>query len=234
SGTAARAGIRRTGWGYGQTALVCAISHEKPHAGVAHQLFLPSGPLAILPLPGNRSSIVWSETEHRAKAIDALGDAEYLQVLRPRFGDFLGEIGLAGQRFTYPLNLTLANRFVDTRLALVGDAAHGMHPIAGQGLNAGLRDVAALAHVLSHANARGEDIASEPVLARYQSWRRFDTASLAASTDLFNRLFSNDNPLLRLARDAGMAAVNAVPGLRRGIIREAAGLTGDLPDLMRG
>ncbi|AUC55757.1 2-octaprenyl-6-methoxyphenyl hydroxylase [Sagittula sp. P11] len=234
SGTAARAGIRRTGWGYGQTALVCAISHEKPHEGVAHQLFLPSGPLAILPLPGNRSSIVWSETEHRAKAIDALGDAEYLQVLRPRFGDFLGEIGLAGQRFTYPLNLTLANRFVDTRLALVGDAAHGMHPIAGQGLNAGLRDVAALAHVLSHANARGEDIASDPVLARYQSWRRFDTASLAASTDLFNRLFSNDNPLLRLARDAGMAAVNAVPGLRRGIIREAAGLTGDLPDLMRG
>ncbi|EBA10556.1 UbiH/UbiF/VisC/COQ6 family ubiquinone biosynthesis hydroxylase [Sagittula stellata] len=234
SGTAARAGIRRTGWGYGQTALVCAISHEKPHEGIAHQLFLPSGPLAILPLPGNRSSIVWSETEQRARAINALGDAEYLQVLRPRFGDFLGEIGLAGQRFTYPLNLTLANRFVDTRLALVGDAAHGMHPIAGQGLNAGLRDVAALAHVLSHANTRGEDIASEPVLARYQSWRRFDTASLAASTDLFNRLFSNDNPLLRLARDAGMAAVNAVPGLRRGIIREAAGLTGDLPDLMRG
>ncbi|MAU43940.1 UbiH/UbiF/VisC/COQ6 family ubiquinone biosynthesis hydroxylase [Salipiger sp. HF18] len=234
SGTATRAGIRRTGWGYGQTALVCAIAHEKPHEGVAHQFFMPPGPLAILPLPGNRSSIVWSERDDRARAINALPDDEYLAVLRPRFGDFLGEISLAGQRFLYPLNLTLANSFVGERLVLVGDAAHGMHPIAGQGLNAGLRDVAALAHVISHAQRRGEDIASPVVLERYQQWRRFDTASLAAATDLFNRLFSNDNPLLRFGRDLGMAAVNAVPGLRRGFIREAAGLTGDLPDLMRG
>ncbi|MBR9838894.1 MAG: UbiH/UbiF/VisC/COQ6 family ubiquinone biosynthesis hydroxylase [Rhodobacteraceae bacterium] len=234
SGTATRAGIRRTGWGYGQTALVCAIAHETPHEGVAHQFFMPPGPLAILPLPGNRSSIVWSERDDRARAINALPDDEYLAVLRPRFGDFLGEISLAGQRFLYPLNLTLANSFVGERLVLVGDAAHGMHPIAGQGLNAGLRDVAALAHVMSHAQRRGEDIASPVVLERYQQWRRFDTASLAAATDLFNRLFSNDNPLLRFGRDLGMAAVNAVPGLRRGFIREAAGLTGDLPDLMRG
>ncbi len=234
SGVAQRAGIRRTGWGYGQTALVCAIAHEKPHGGVAHQLFLPPGPLAILPLTGNRSSIVWSETEARARAINALPDAQYLEVLRPRFGDFLGEISLAGARFTYPLGLTLANHLVAERLALVGDAAHGMHPIAGQGLNAGLRDVAALAHVLSHAERRGEDIAAPAVLARYESWRRFDTATLAASTDLFNRLFSNDNPLVRMGRDLGMAALGALPGLRRGFIREAAGLTGDLPDLMRG
>lgn len=233
SGTAARAGIRRTGWGYGQTALVCAIAHEKPHHGVAHQFFMPPGPLAILPLPGNRSSIVWSETEAQARAINALPDDQYLEVLRPRFGDFLGEISLAGKRFVYPLNLTLANSFIAERLALVGDAAHGMHPIAGQGLNAGLRDVAALADVLSHAQRRGEDIASPLVLARYQQWRRFDTASLAAATDLFNRLFSNDSALLRFGRDLGMAAINAVPGLRRGFIREAAGITGDLPELMR-
>lgn len=233
SGTAARAGIRRTGWGYGQTALVCAIAHDEPHHGVAHQFFMPPGPLAILPLPGNRSSIVWSETDAQARAINALPDEDYLEVLRPRFGDFLGEISLAGKRFVYPLNLTLANSFIAERLALVGDAAHGMHPIAGQGLNAGLRDVAALADVLSHAQRRGEDIASPLVLARYQQWRRFDTASLAAATDLFNRLFSNDNALLRLGRDLGMAAINAVPGLRRGFIREAAGITGDLPELMR-
>ncbi|MFV1440060.1 MULTISPECIES: FAD-dependent monooxygenase [unclassified Phaeobacter] len=234
SGTAARAGIKRTGWDYGQTALVCAIQHEAPHNGVAHQFFMPSGPLAILPLPGNRSSIVWSERSRVAEAIQALDEADYLAALRPRFGDFLGEISLAGDRFIYPLNLTLANAFVADRLALVGDAAHGVHPIAGQGLNAGLRDVGALAEVLTEAKRRGEDIASPLVLARYQQWRRFDTASLAAATDAFNRLFSNDNPLLRLGRDVGMAVVGAFPGLRRTFIREAAGLTGDLPRLLQG
>ncbi|MFV1495320.1 FAD-dependent monooxygenase [Phaeobacter sp. JH20_02] len=234
SGTAARAGIKRTGWDYGQTALVCAIQHEAPHNGVAHQFFMPAGPLAILPLPGNRSSIVWSERSRVAEAIQALDKADYLAVLRPRFGDFLGEISLAGDRFTYPLNLTLANAFVADRLALVGDAAHGVHPIAGQGLNAGLRDVGALAEVLTEAKRRGEDIASPLVFARYQQWRRFDTASLAAATDAFNRLFSNDNPLLRLGRDVGMGVVGAFPGLRRTFIREAAGLTGDLPRLLQG
>jgi 2-octaprenyl-6-methoxyphenol hydroxylase len=233
SGVARRAGIRRMGWRYGQTALVCAIKHEQPHDGIAHQLFLPAGPLAILPLTDNRSSIVWSETESRAKAINALPDDAYLAVLRPRFGDFLGEISLAGARYTYPLTLSVARAFVADRVALVGDAAHRMHPIAGQGLNAGLRDVAALAHVISHATRRGEDLANPAVLARYAQWRKFDTAALATSTDLFNRLFSNDNPLLRLSRDIGMAAINAAPRLRRSFIREAAGLTGDLPDLMR-
>ncbi len=234
SGTAERAGIKRQGWDYGQTALVCAIGHEKPHHGIAHQYFMPPGPLAILPLPGNQCSIVWSETHERAAEIQALDDEAYLDVLRPRFGDFLGPIHLAGARFTYPLNLTLADKFVAPRLALVGDAAHGVHPIAGQGLNLGFRDVAALAEVLVAARRRGEDIGAIDVLERYQSWRRWDTATLAAATDGINKLFSNDNPLLRGLRDLGLGAVNAMPKLRRSFIREAAGLTGDLPQLMRG
>ena len=156
SGVAARAGIGRTGWGYGQTALVTAIAHEKDHQGIAQQFFMPSGPLAILPLVGgHHSSIVWSETEAQAAAIQALGDADYLEALRPRFGDFLGEIALAGERFTYPLSLTLANSFVAPRVALVGDAAHGVHPIAGQGLNLGLRDVGALGGSADRGAAAG-------------------------------------------------------------------------------
>lgn len=234
SGTAERAGIKRTGWGYGQTAVVCAVAHDKPHSGIAHQFFMPAGPLAILPLTENRSSIVWSETDARAAELAAMNDTDFLDALRPAFGSFLGQISLTGARFTYPLGLTLANSLIGDRLALIGDAAHGMHPIAGQGLNAGLRDVAALAEVLSDARARGEDIGSPLVLQRYQQWRRFDTATLALATDTFNRLFSNDNPLLRGLRDLGMGAVNALPGLRRGFIREAAGLSGDLPKLMRG
>ncbi|MEP3947411.1 UbiH/UbiF/VisC/COQ6 family ubiquinone biosynthesis hydroxylase [Ascidiaceihabitans sp.] len=233
SGTCERAGIKRIGWGYAQTALVCAIQHEKPHHGVAHQFFMPAGPLAILPLPGNRSSIVWSETDENAQAFNALPEAAYLDMLRPRFGDFLGEIALEGERFTYPLNLTLAQNLVADRVALVGDAAHGVHPIAGQGLNAGMRDIAALAQILTEAKQRGEDIGSIQVLKRYEEWRRFDNAALAMATDAFNKLFSNDNPLLRLGRDLGMGLINAMPGLRRGFIREAAGLTGDLPKLMR-
>ncbi|MGG7646178.1 FAD-dependent monooxygenase [Rhodovulum sp. YNF3179] len=234
SGTATRAGIGRTGWDYGQTALVCAVAHERPHHGTAHQFFMPPGPLAILPLPGNRASIVWTESTGAAEAINALSDERYLDILRPRFGDFLGEISLAGERFTYPLSLTLANSFVADRVALAGDAAHGVHPIAGQGLNLGLRDVGALAQVLVEAHRRGEDIGAANVLARYQQWRRWDTTTLAIGTDLVNRLFSNDNPLLRAARDIGLGAVNAAPGLRRRFIREAAGLTGDLPRLMQG
>ena len=233
SGTASRAGIRRTGWGYGQTALVAAVAHERPHHGIAHQFFMPPGPLAILPLPGNVSSIVWSESEETAVAFAALSDQDFMEVLRPRFGDFLGEISLKGKRFTYPLGLTIANSFVADRLALVGDAAHGMHPIAGQGLNAGLRDVGALAQVVGEAARRGENFAAPDVLSRYQQWRRFDTATLAAVTDATNRLFSNDNPLLRLGRDLGMGVLGSMPGLRRGFIREAAGLTGDLPELMK-
>ena len=234
SGTAARAGIGRTGWDDGQTAVVCAVGHEKPHGGIAHQFFMPAGPLAILPLPGNRCSIVWSETSARADELMALDDTDFLAALRPAFGSFLGDISLAGQRFSYPLDLTLAQSLIAPRTALAGDAARGVHPIAGQGLNAGLRDVAALVDVLSAARQRGEDIGARAVLERYQQWRRFDTATLAVATDTFNRLFSNNNPLARSLRDFGMGAVNALPGLRRRFIREAAGLTGDLPRLMRG
>ncbi|MEM6595925.1 MAG: FAD-dependent monooxygenase, partial [Pseudomonadota bacterium] len=232
--TAKRAGITRTGWTYNQTALVAAVAHEYPHDGVAHQFFMPPGPLAILPLPGNVSSIVWSEDAQTAADFEALDDAEFIEVLKPRFGDFLGEISLRGDRFSYPLSLSIANSFVADRVALVGDAAHGIHPIAGQGLNAGMRDVAALTEVLKEARQRGEDIANPSVLARYQEWRRFDTTTLALTTDLTNRLFSNDNPALRCLRDLGMGAINAVPALRRTMIREAAGLTGDIPELMRG
>lgn len=235
SGVAARAGIGRTGWSYGQTALVAAIRHEKNHHGIAHQFFMPAGPLAILPLPGgHHSSIVWSEKTEVAQAIQALPDAGFLEVLRPRFGDFLGEIALAGDRFAYPLNLTLANSFVGPRLALVGDAAHGVHPIAGQGLNLGFRDVAALAEVLILAARRGEDIGAVDVLERYQSWRRFDSTVMALGMDGVNRLFSNDNALLRAGRDLGLGLVNRLPGLRRRFMRQAAGLSGDLPRLLAG
>ncbi len=235
SGTAQRAGIKRQGWGYGQTALVTALRHEHNHDGIAHQFFMPSGPLAILPLPGgHHSSIVWSETDAAAAEIQALDDDAYLAALRPRFGDFLGEIALAGARFTYPLSLTLADAFVKPRLALVGDAAHGVHPIAGQGLNLGFRDVAALAEVLIMAHRRGEDIGAVDVLERYERWRRFDSTTLALGMDSVNRLFSNDNPLLRAGRDLGLGMVNALPGLRRHFMRQAAGLKGELPKLLTG
>ena len=235
SGTAARAGIARIGWGYGQTALVTAIRHEVDHNGIAHQFFMPEGPLAILPLAGgHHSSIVWSETAENAIRIQALPDDAYLAALRPRFGDFLGQIELAGDRFTYPLSLSLAERFVAPRVALVGDSAHGVHPIAGQGLNLGLRDVGALAQVMIEAARRGEDIGSPVTLEAYQRWRRFDATALALGMDTVNRLFSNDNPILRAGRDLGLGLVNRMPGLRRRFIRQAAGLVGDLPRLLAG
>jgi 2-octaprenyl-6-methoxyphenol hydroxylase len=234
SGMAQRSRIKRISWPYNQTALVCAVAHEKPHDGVAHQFFMPPGPLAILPLKENRVQIVWSEETQAAARINALDDDDYLEVLRPRFGDFLGQIRLAGARYSYPLGLSLAHDMIAPRLALVGDAAHGVHPIAGQGLNAGFRDVAALAQVVTEAAQRGEDTGSDAALLRYQEWRRFDNATLALATDSFNRLFSNDSPAMRLVRDLGMGAINNLPALRRGFIREAAGLTGELPALMTG
>lgn len=234
SGVGLRAGIQRTGWDYGQTALVCAVEHEKPHDGTAHQFFMPNGPLAILPLPGNRSSIVWSENPETAKQINAMDDEGFLAALRPRFGDFLGEIRLAGKRFSYPLNLTMANQTVKDRLVLIGDAAQGVHPIAGQGFNQGLVDVATLTQVLAEARRRGEDIGSILVLDRHRQWRSFDRATLAIGMDTANRLFSNDNPILRFGRSLGMAAIDRMPGLRQRFIREAAGVTGDAPNLLKG
>lgn len=234
SGVAMRAGIARSGHDYHQSGLVSAVTHELPHNGIAHQLFMPSGPLAILPLVGGRSAIVWTETTERAAVINAMSDKDYMAELRPRFGDFLGEIKLAGKRYSYPLNLTVANSFAQSRLALVGDAAHGIHYLAGQGLNLGLRDVATLAEVVLDAARRGEDIGNELVLARYAQWRGLDTAALIASTDLINKLFSNDSVVLRAARVAGLGMVNAIPAVRRDFIREAAGLAGDLPRLLKG
>ncbi|WP_372839556.1 FAD-dependent monooxygenase [Phaeovulum sp.] len=234
SSVAERAGITRTGWGYGQTALVCALEHEQPHHGVAQQVFLPTGPLALLPLLGNRTSIVWSETDANARTLAALPDADFLALLRERLPPGLGEVQLIGPRFSYPLNLTLANAYTAARVALAGDAAHGVHPVAGQGLNLGLRDVAVLAEVLVEAHRRGEDIGAANVLARYQGHRRFDATALALGMDGVNRLFSNDNPLLRAGRDIGLGLVQSMPMLRRAFMRQAAGLLPDPPRLLAG
>ncbi|MCY4303207.1 MAG: UbiH/UbiF/VisC/COQ6 family ubiquinone biosynthesis hydroxylase [Aestuariivita sp.] len=234
SDTAKRAGITYTKWNYHQESLVCAVRHELPHNGIAHQLFLPAGPLAILPLENHRSSIVWSEDSMKAQQINAMTDEEYMAELGPRFGHFLGDIILEGKRYSYPLRLSLAQNIIDHRLALIGDAAHTIHPIAGQGLNAGLRDVGALTEVLTKAARRGEDIGSITVLKRYQQWRRFDTVTLALATDSFNRIFSNDIPIFRAVRNVGMGIVNSFPDLKRKLIREAAGLSGDLPQLLKG
>ena len=234
SAVAQRSGIRRTGWQYSQSSLVCAVEHELPHQGSAHQLFMPAGPMAILPLPGNRSSIVWTERTKQANVINGLSSTEYLACLRPCFGEFLGDVRLAGKRFIYPLGLSLAQSFIADRVALVGDAAHGIHPLAGQGLNLGLRDIAALAEVLVQAARRGQDIGSLTTLQSYQQWRRFDVALLAAATDGINRIFSNNNLLMRGMRNLALGVVNDKPSVRRTMIRQAAGLTGDLPRLMQG
>jgi len=230
----AAVGIRRMSRRYPQNGLVCAVGHEQPHHGVAHEMFLPGGPFAILPLRGNRSSLVWTETRAEAARIHALSDEAYLQELRRRFGDFLGEITLEGRRWTYPLHLSLAHEYVAPRLSLLGDAAHAVHPIAGQGLNLGVRDAAALAEVLSDAAGRGEDIGALDVLRRYQNWRRFDSASFALGMDALNTLFSNDSGPIRLIRDLGMAAVNKAPRLKTMFMKMASGVSGETPKLMRG
>jgi 2-octaprenyl-6-methoxyphenol hydroxylase len=234
SAVAEAAGIRRLRWGYEQTGLVNAVAHELPHEGLAHQSFFPGGPFAVLPLPGNRSSLVWSERTAEAERLQALDDDAFTAVIAARIGPRLGRIELAGRRWAYPLDLTLAERYVAPRLALAGDAAHGIHPIAGQGLNIGLRDVAALAEVLVEAARIGEDIGAANVLERYERWRRFDATVLALGMDALNRLFSNDNPAVRLVRDTGLGAVNCCGGLRRAFMREAAGVAGDVPRLLRG
>lgn len=228
------AGIDTLGWDYKQSGVVATVHMTRGHGNVAHEYFLPSGPFAILPLTDNRASLVWTETTRRAEALRDASDAAFLSHLRRRFGDFLGELSVEGTRFVYPLSLTLAERLTGPRAALIGDAAHAVHPVAGQGLNMGLKDAAALAEVLIEAVRLGEDIGAETVLDRYGRWRRFDNAALAAGFDGFVRLFSNDIAPVRLARDLGMAAVNRVPALRRAFMHEAGGATGDLPRLLRG
>lgn len=234
SGVRAGAGIRVTGWPYRQTAIVCTVAHERPHDFVAHEHFLPTGPFAVLPLLGNRSSIVWTERKDLAPAIMALDEAEFLAELERRFGDYLGRLTVVGPRWSYPLSLQHAETAIALRLALVGDAAHAMHPIAGQGLNMGLRDVAALTEVLAEARRLGLDIGADTVLERFQRWRRFDNTLMLAMTDGLNRLFSNAIGPVRLARGIGLAAVNRMPPLKRLFVRNAMGLAGRRPRLMQG
>lgn len=234
SSTRKQAGIAIRKAEYGQAGIVTTVAHEKPHRGIAHERFLSSGPFAILPMTGNRSSIVWGEKAHLAPVIVAQDDAGFLAELRWRFGDFLGEVTLAGPRFFYPLTLQLAERAIDRRLVLIGDAAHGMHPVAGQGMNMGIRDVAALAEVLVDARRLGQDLGSPDILERYQRWRRFDNLLMLGMTDGLVRLFSNDIGPLRLARTLGLAAVHAMPDTKRFFMRHAMGLVGNLPRLIRG
>jgi len=228
------AGIRTYGWDYGQTGIVTAVGHELPHEGCAEEHFRPAGPFAILPLTGNRSSLVWTETSKTAKDLLALDDAQFLCELEMRFGRHRGALSLIGPRHGYPLSLFIAEHFTAPRLALLGDAAHVVHPIAGLGLNLGLRDAAALAESVADARMLGLDIGSGAVLAKYAQWRRFDTNVTALATDGLNRLFSNDVPGLRQLRDTGLKLVNMAAPLKRLFMSEAAGETGRLPKLMLG
>ena len=228
------AGIRAVELRYRQTGIVTTVRHERPHRGVAVEHFLPAGPFAILPMTGLRSSIVWTERAEFAPRLMKLSDAAFAEELAARFGDFLGTVEPVGPRWAYPLALLLAERYVTPRLALVGEAAHVIHPIAGQGLNLGIRDVAALSELVIDARRLGLDIGDDAVLHRYQQWRRFDALALAAVTDGLNRLFSNSLPPVRLARDVGLAAVNRLPSVKRLLMRDAMGLLGDVPRLVRG
>lgn len=228
------AGIGAVGWDYPQSGVVATVRLERDHQGVAHEFFLPSGPFAILPLTEQRANLVWTESRPRAEALKQARPEAFHAHLQRRFGDHLGEARLDGAVFTYPLSLQLAERMTAPRVALLGDAAHGVHPIAGQGLNLGLKGAAALAQTLVEAARLGEDVGSEAVLARYARWRSVDNAGLALATDAFTRLFSNDNPVLRLGRGLGMAAVNRIGPARRFFMQEAGGATGDLPRLLQG
>ncbi len=224
--------IKTNEWRYRQTGIVATVAHERPHQGVAHEFFLPSGPFAILPMTENRSSLVWTEHEDTAPAYLALEDAYFLGEIENRFGPHLGKVALAGPRWSYPLAFTLAQSFIAPRLALIGDAAHAIHPIAGQGYNLGVKDIAVLADVLLEARELGLDIGSLTVLQNYQRWRRFDSVALALGCDSLVRLFSNDFPPLRLARDIGMSAVGKIAPLRQLFMRQAGADLGNLPSLM--
>jgi 2-octaprenyl-6-methoxyphenol hydroxylase len=235
-------GLKTNEWRYRQTGIVATVAHERPHNGVAQEFFLPSGPFAILPMTSveddgrnmtHRSSLVWTEHADTAPAYLALDDDSFRIEIENRFGPYLGAVAIAGPRWSYPLAFTLAQSYVAPRLALIGDAAHAIHPIAGQGYNLGVKDIAALVDVLTDARSVGLDIGAMSVLQNYQRWRRFDSASLALGTDVLNRLFSNDFPPLRLARDIGMGAVGQVKPLRHFFMRQAGADLGNLPSLMQ-
>jgi 2-octaprenyl-6-methoxyphenol hydroxylase len=233
------AGIGARAWSYRQTAIVLVARHEMPHHGVAQERFLPGGPFAILPMRdaedgSHRSSIVWSERTELARRLLELDDGRFQAEFSRRFGDYLGAVTATGPRWSYPLHLIHAERYIEQRLVLVGDAAHGIHPIAGQGYNLGVRDIAALVEVMMDAKRLGLDVGAADTLERYVRWRRTDNFTMVAATDLLTRLFSNDLKPLRLARDVGLAAVNHMPPLRRFFARHAMGVVGDLPKLMRG
>jgi 2-octaprenyl-6-methoxyphenol hydroxylase len=228
------AGIDVAEFRYKQTAIVCTVHHERAHEGVAVELFLPGGPFAMLPMTDNRTNIVWTERADLAPDLLRLDEDEFLTQLRCRFGEWLGKIELVGPRFSYPLGLMHAERYTDLRLALVSEAAHAIHPISGQGFNLGLRDIAVLAEAIVDARRLELEAGDPTVLKRYERWRRFDNVTLAAVTDGLNRLFSNDVPPIRLARDLGLAAVGRMPPLKRFFMRHAMGIVGELPRLVRG
>ena len=229
-----QAGIRTWGRDYGQKGLVLTVAHEKPHGGVAYEFFMPAGPFAILPLPGNRSSLVWTERSAAADALVAMDEAGFQDALEARFGDFLGAVRPDSPKWSYPLGLKSAETFIGPRLALVGDAARAIHPIAGQGFNLGVRDAAVLAETIVEAKRAGLDPGSPSSLAPYERWRKTDSAALSVGTDFFNTLFSNDHASIRLARGLGLGLVDRIPAARRFFMRTAGGETGDLPALLRG
>jgi 2-octaprenyl-6-methoxyphenol hydroxylase len=239
SPTRDQAGISIAKWDYKHRAIIAGLTHEKPHGNVAWEIFYPAGPFALLPLNDDadgthRSSLVWTVSEADGAGVMKLGDRAFLAEVEKRMGGVLGKVKTVGHRSSWPLGFHHTAKITSERLALIGDSAHGIHPIAGQGLNLGLRDVAALAEVLILARRRGLEVGDPVALDEYQRWRRFDATALALGMDAVNRVFSTDNPVLRLGRDLGMGLVSAMPGLRRGFIRQAAGLTGELPKLLAG
>jgi 2-octaprenyl-6-methoxyphenol hydroxylase len=228
------AGIKVVKFDYGQSGIVVEVEHERPHDGRAEEHFMPGGPFAILPLKGNRSSLVWTERTAEADRLVASDPLIFDVELERRFGHRLGEIKVATKPKAFPLGLTLARDFIKPRLALIGDAAHGIHPISGQGLNLGFRDVAALAETIVDAVRLGQDFGQVDVLERYQAWRRFDTVRTGMTTDVLNRLFSNDVAPIRLIRDVGLGLVDRMPRLKDFFMREASGIVPGAPKLLRG
>jgi len=228
-----QANIDLTKWSYDQTAIVTTVESEKPHLNVAQEHFRPSGPFAILPMPGHRSSIVWTETSRNAPLMMGLSDADFQAELAERFGDYLGEVRVVGPRWSYPLTLQFAKRSIDQRLVLVGDASHGMHPVAGQGFNMGARDACALAELVIKTKKLGLDVGAGRVLDDYDRWRHFDNHVMLASTDALVKLFSTNNGPVRFVRDVGLALVDQLPFAKKFFTRSAMGLVGELPEIMK-